>query len=207
METGPRVEGAHKTGTSYDTGEAPSVGYLENVHTSTGEMDDTHREHTFRIPRAQDNPTIRWILLDLLDTLAQLIDTLPGIILVAIDVLGPKMPPLEAIHGAKVAFPPVAEPVAVEECARAVAVPDLDAALGEQGGVRFPVDKPEKLFDYASVEGAFGSEEGEGGVGEREAEGGRGENGQGSGAGAVRADGTCIEDASDEVKVLLFLVD
>ena len=169
-------------------------------------MDSTQKP-TFRVPRAQDDPTICWILLDLSDTLSQLIDTLPSIILLAIDVLGPKMTPLEAVHGTQVAFLPVAESTAVEECARAVTVPDLDAALGEEGSIRFSVDEPEKLFDDAAVEGAFCGEEGEGGVSEGEAERGRGENGEGPSAGAVRADGTRIEDASDEVEILLFLVD
>jgi len=117
------------------------------------------------------------------------------------------MAPLEAIHGAQVTFSPVPQPAVVEERARAVAIPDLDAALGEESGIRFPVDEPEELFDDAAVEGAFGGEEGEGGVGEGEAEGGRGEDGEGAGAGAVWADGTCVEDASDEVEVLLFSVD
>ena len=81
------------------------------------------------------------------------------------------MAPLEPIDGAQIAFTLVSQPAGVEKRLGAVAVPDLDAALGEEGGVCFSGDEPEELFDDAAEVGAFGGEEGQGCVGEGKAEG------------------------------------
>jgi hypothetical protein len=68
---------------------------------------------------------------------------------------------LEAVHGAEVADLALGQAQVVEELARAVAVPDLDALRGERvrGGVAR--DEPEELGDDGFGEDALGGEQGE----------------------------------------------
>ena len=70
-------------------------------------------------------------MLDLVDTLLQLVDTLPRIVRVAVFVRRAKMSPLETVHRPKVALAAVPEPARLQELLRAVPVPDLHALLGQ----------------------------------------------------------------------------
>lgn len=63
--------------------------------------------------------------------LLQLVDALARVIRLGIDVLGAKVPPLKPVNGAQVADLAVRQTQVVEELARAVAVPDLDAGFTE----------------------------------------------------------------------------
>lgn len=145
-------------------------------------------------------------MFNLVDAFLKLIDALPCIIGIAIDVRCPEMAPLKAIYGAQIALPAMSQPAGLEKRLGAVAVPDLDAALGEKGRVGPSVNKPEEFFDNASEVGAFGGEKGERGVGEGEAEGGGCEEGVCAGAGAVVAGFAVGDDALDEGEVLVLLV-
>jgi hypothetical protein len=135
---------------------------------------------------------------------------------------------LEAVHGAEVADLALGQAQVVEELARAVAVPDLDALRGERvrGGVAR--DEPEELGDDGFGEDALGGEEREdrGAVAvEGELEGARREDGVGACAGAgsrvrlvgeynkwrkgvlpVLAEFALVEDFADQIKVLVFFV-
>ena len=158
------------------------------------------------VPRAQNDASIRGVVSNLVNAFCELVDALPCIIGVAIHVRRAEMAPLEPIDGPEIAFTAVCQPAGVEERARAVSVPDFDAALGEEGGVCGSVDEPEEFFDDAFEVGAFGGEEGKGGVGEGEAESGGCEEGVCAGAGAVVAGLAVVDDALDEGEVLLFFV-
>ncbi len=57
-----------------------------------------HFDQIRRIPRTECNPPIKRFILQFLNNLRQLIDPLPSIISLSINVLRPKMPPLEAIN-------------------------------------------------------------------------------------------------------------
>jgi hypothetical protein len=146
------------------------------------------------------------MLSNLVDAFLELVDALPRIIGIAIDVRCAEMAPLEPIDGAQIAFTAVSQPAGVEERPGAVSVPDLDAALREEGGVCVSADEPEELFDDAAEVGAFGGEEGQGGVGEGEAEGGGCEEGVCAGAGAVVAGFAVCDGALDEGEVLVLFV-
>mmetsp|Transcript_9146 Transcript_9146/g.19000 ORF Transcript_9146/g.19000 Transcript_9146/m.19000 type:complete len:214 (+) Transcript_9146:89-730(+) len=61
-----------------------------------------------RIPGAQENSAVFWIVLDLVDALGKLVNTLPGVVGVHVLVFRSKMAPLEPIDGSKVTFLPVA---------------------------------------------------------------------------------------------------
>ena len=66
---------------------------------------------------------------NLVDAFLELVDALPRIIGIAIDVRRAEMAPLEPIDGAQIAFTAVSQPAGLEKRLGAVAVPDLDAAL------------------------------------------------------------------------------
>ena len=161
---------------------------------------------TRRVPRAKNDPSIGGVASNLVDALLELVDTLPLIIGIAINVRRAKMAPLEPIHGPEIALAAVSQPAGLEERLGGVPVPDLDAALREELRVCFTADEPQEFLDDAFEVGAFGGEEGEGGVGEGEAEGGGREDGVCAGAGAVVARFTIGDDALDEGEVLLFFV-
>ena len=197
---------AHKTGTSYDTAEAPSLGSLCSSVNRPARSHQTRRSLTRWIPSAQNDPSIGGLTSNLVDAFLELVDALPCIIGIAIDVRHAEMTPLEPIDGAQIALTAVSQPAGFEERLRAVAVPDLDAALREEGRVGFSADEPEELFDDAAEVGAFGGEEGQGCVGEGEAEGGRCEEGVCAGAGAVIAGFAVGDGALDEGKVLVLFV-
>lgn len=96
-----------------------------------------------------------------MDDLGQLVDALAGVVGVGVDVLGAKVPPLEAVDGAQVADVAVRQADAVEELAGAVAVPDLDADVAEGLGRGVALDEPEELGDDGAEEDALRGEEGE----------------------------------------------
>jgi hypothetical protein len=91
----------------------------------------------------------------------QLVNSLSGVICLGIHVLGTKVPPLEAVDGTKVADFAVGETEVVEEFARPIAVPDLDAGFAEGEGGCFAFDEPQELEDDCSREDSFCGEEGQ----------------------------------------------
>lgn len=66
------------------------------------------------------------------------------------------MSPLEAVYGTEITDFAVGEADAVEVCAGAVAVPDLDAGGGEREGGGAAGDEPEEFVDDGAGEDAFG---------------------------------------------------
>ena len=117
----------------------------------------------------------------------ELVDALARVVGLGVDVGGAEMPPLEAVHWAQVAHLAVREAQVVEELARAVAVPDLDALRGECVRGCVARDEPEELGDDGFGEDAFCGEEREDGCAaavEGEFERARGEDGVGACAGS-----------------------
>lgn len=104
------------------------------------------RARTGRVPRAEQDAAVGRVLLDLADDLGQLVDALARVVGRRVLVLCAKVPPLEAVDGAEVALGAVAEPARGEEGRRAVAVPDVDALLGERQRRRRARDEPEELL-------------------------------------------------------------
>jgi hypothetical protein len=137
-------------------------------------------------------------VLDLLDTLLQLIDALPGVVFICIDILSSKVSPLKSIHRTKIALLAVLQPARVKERTRAVAIPDAHALGGEESAVGAPADEPDQLGEDAFEERAFRREQGEGAVAEGEAEGGRSKDGERPCAGAIGAGLVTGEDVLDE---------
>jgi hypothetical protein len=158
------------------------------------------------IPRAEYDAAVGRVVLDLADALPQLVDALPRVVLIAVRVLRAKVAPLETVHGPQIALAAMAQAARLEERGRAVAVPDLDALGGEEGRVCRAADEPEQLLDDAAQEGALGGEEGEGVVCQGKTQGRGREEGEGAGAGAVGSRRAGVEDASDEIQVLLLFV-
>lgn len=115
--------------------------------------------HTGRVPCGQDDATIGRVVLDLVDALAQLIDTLACVIGVHIHVLGAKVSPLESVHRSQVALGAVGETYGVEELAGSVAVPDLDALGAQLVGVGAALYKPQEFLGDATPEEPLGGEQ------------------------------------------------
>jgi hypothetical protein len=84
-----------------------------------------------RVPGAQDDAAVVGVVAQLVDDLGELVDALARVVGARVRVLGAKVPPLEAVDGAQVAHLAVRQAGPVEELARPVAVPDLDARLGQ----------------------------------------------------------------------------
>jgi hypothetical protein len=137
-------------------------------------------------------------VLDLLDTLLQLIDALPGVVHICFDILSSKVSPLKSIHRTKIALPSVLQPARVEERTRAVTIPDAHTLGGEESAVGASTDEPEQLGEDAFQERAFRREQGEGPIAEGKAERGRGEDGECPSAGAIGAGLAAGEDVLDE---------
>lgn len=132
------------------------------------------------VPGGKNQTAIVWVGAQLVNNLSELVNSLACVVRLGVDVLGAKMPPLEAVHGAEVADLAVVETEAVKEFARAVAVPDLDAGLAEARGGCVSLDEPEELGDNGTSKDALGGEEGEDWgavIVEGELEGSRGKDG------------------------------
>ena len=118
-----------------------------------------HLAQIRRVPRAQDDPPVVRLVLQLVNDLRQLIDPLARVIRLRIHVLGAEMPPLETIDGSQVSDFSVREADAVEVLAAAVAVPDLDARFRERQGRSRAGDKPEELGDDGAEKDPLGGQE------------------------------------------------
>lgn len=114
-----------------------------------------HLAQIRHIPRTQHNPPIIRLCSQFFYDIRQLIEPLPRIIRCRIDIFGAEMAPLEAVHGAQVAFGAGSEADAVEVCAGAVPVPDFDAGRGEGEGGCGAGDEPEEFGDDGAEEDAF----------------------------------------------------
>jgi len=109
-----------------------------------------HLAQIRRIPRTQYDPPIIRRLPQLPHHLRQLIHTLFRIIRFRIHILGPKMPPLEPVHGSQIPLFTVRKTHGVEKLAGSVTVPDFDAGGGEGEGGGAAGDEPEEFGDYGA---------------------------------------------------------
>lgn len=140
---------------------APFSSYLKSAP-------GTLRDHTGRIPSTHDDSTIVARVLDLINDFSELINPLPRIISLTINILRPKMSPLKPIHRSQITHLPMLQTNTVEVLSAAVTVPDLDSPLREMKGVGIGFDEPEKLFEDGAEEDSLGGEEGKNVVAQRE---------------------------------------
>lgn len=91
----------------------------------------SHKLQVLRIPSTKNNPSIIRIILELMNDFRELVNTLSCVVCLSIDVLGAKVPPLEAINRTEVAHCAMGEADRVEIFARSVPIPDLDACGGQ----------------------------------------------------------------------------
>jgi hypothetical protein len=88
---------------------------------------EDHARHVGWVPGAEDEAAVVRVRAQRVHDARELVDALAGVVCLGVDVLCAKMPPLKAVDGAEVALLAICQAEAVEELARAVAVPDLDA--------------------------------------------------------------------------------
>lgn len=84
---------------------------------------------TLRIPSAEHYPPIRRIVLDGIHHPRELIHSFPLIIILARPVLCPEMAPLEPIHWAQIAYPPMSQSDLIEVLSRSVSFPYIHALV------------------------------------------------------------------------------
>lgn len=116
-----------------------------------------HLGEVLGIPRAEDQSAVVGVRLEGVDDALELVVALARVVRLMVDVVGAEVAPLEAIDWAQVADFAVVQAEVVEELARAVAVPDLDALGGEREGGGVALDEPKELGDYGAGEDALGS--------------------------------------------------
>ena len=73
-----------------------------------------HKLQVLWVPRAEDDSSVIWIVLQLVNNFGQLINTLPSIVCLGIHVLGTEMSPLEAIYRSQVSDNAMGEPDRIE---------------------------------------------------------------------------------------------
>jgi hypothetical protein len=114
--------------------------------------------HLFKIcgiPCTQYDPSIIWVIPQLVDDFSQLIDSLTRIICPGIHVLRAEMPPLEPIYRPQVAFFSICQPDAVQIGAAAIAVPDLNPRGGKWERSSGAGDEPEEFSQDSAQKNAL----------------------------------------------------
>lgn len=84
---------------------------------------------TPRVPCAEDDTPIGGIMPNLINDLLELVDALPGIIVVGSLVFSAEMAPLEPIHGSKIPLATMGETDFIEIRATSVSLPDIHSFL------------------------------------------------------------------------------
>mmetsp|Transcript_14914 Transcript_14914/g.39974 ORF Transcript_14914/g.39974 Transcript_14914/m.39974 type:complete len:295 (+) Transcript_14914:141-1025(+) len=163
-----------------------------------------HLRDGVRVPCGHHHPSVVWIVLDGLNHLRKLVYTAAAIIRIAALVLGAEMTPLKAVYGPKIALPARVKAHFVEKGARAVAVPYMDAAFLQRGGVGVAAHKPEHFFGDAAPEHALGGEQREATAAQVKTHL-RAKQRQRAGARAVSFTHALREDAPHKLEVLLLL--
>lgn len=161
---------------------------------------------TCRIPGTHDDATIGGCVLDLPDDLSKLVNALASVVCVAVLILGTKVSPLESVDRTQITDLAVGQTDLVQVLARAIAVPDLDALLGQAQAVGVALDKPEQLLKNCAEKNSLGGQEWEDVVLEREAHGWWRKDGAGACSGAVCPELAVVHDMAQHVKVLMFFV-
>lgn len=120
---------------------------------------ERHLGEVCDVPRAEDDPAIVGTVLQLPHDLLDLVDALTVVIRMAVLVLGAKVPPLEAVHGAEIAFLALCKPQLVQELARPVAVPDVDSGVRQRLRRRAPRHEPQEFGGDGAEEDSFGRQQ------------------------------------------------
>ena len=125
-------------------------------HVARGE---SHLGQVCRVPRRHDDSSVKGLVLQFVHHARQLVYALACVVGLCVLVLGTKVPPLETVHGPKVASLPVRQAYAVEEFSGTIAIPDLDASFREREGGGICRNEPEKFGNDGPGENAFSGEE------------------------------------------------
>jgi len=107
---------------------------------------------TCRVPSTQNDPPVGRIVLDLPDTVLQLIYPLPLVVGVTVLVLRSEMPPLEPVDRSEISLLSVRKTSRVEEGSRTVPVPDVDVLLLQREHRGRAGDEPEELLRTSNEE-------------------------------------------------------
>lgn len=110
-----------------------------------------HFRNVDGVPCAKDDASRVGVFLDRVNHLCELVDPLSGVVGVHVRVRGPEMPPLKAVHRAKIALLSVAEARLFEKLFGSVGVPDPNLLLREHVGVGAAGDEPQQFFRHTSV--------------------------------------------------------
>ena len=122
-----------------------------------------------RIPGGHNDAPILWSILDFPNAIGQLVDALPGVIRVHVNVGGTKVSPLEAIDRSQVSNFAMRQSSLVEEFSRAISIPNMNSLVGKVIAIGVSADEPQELFGDAPPKGAFGGEERQSAVAEGKA--------------------------------------
>jgi len=111
------------------------------------------------IPRAHDNPSVSWVVLDFINDLLKLIHALPSVIILARLIRGSEMPPLKPIYRTEISNPSVIKTYAIEILPGPISFPDVYALVAQDLSVSVSCDKPQQLLNHASREDPLGGQE------------------------------------------------
>jgi len=115
---------------------------------------------TSRIPSRKDHAAIVGVSFKRMNQVSQLVHTLASIVSVHVDILGPKVAPLEPIHGTEIALLTIGEADPIEVLAGRIAVPDLDPLILKGLGAGVAADEPKELLCHPPPEDFFGRQQG-----------------------------------------------
>mmetsp|Transcript_9042 Transcript_9042/g.25843 ORF Transcript_9042/g.25843 Transcript_9042/m.25843 type:complete len:295 (-) Transcript_9042:749-1633(-) len=161
----------------------------------------SHQVQIRRVPCGDDDAAIVGAGFNGVDSLHQLVHALAVVVRVHVFIPGAKVPPLEAVDRAQVAFLAMVQPAPVQKLPRGVAVPDLDFLVLQELGVGASTDEPEQLFGDAPPEHLLGCEQRELVTAQGEAHL-RAKLGHGARSRAIAAHDAVVDDVLDEGQVL-----
>mmetsp|Transcript_9406 Transcript_9406/g.22222 ORF Transcript_9406/g.22222 Transcript_9406/m.22222 type:complete len:465 (-) Transcript_9406:138-1532(-) len=157
------------------------------------------------IPSAHENPTIFWIVANLVNAVGQLIDTLTFVISVHVLVFGPKMPPLKAIDGSQVTLLPVSQSTLFQEFLAGIAIPNMDFLVAQLESIGGTGNEPEQFFGHPPPKGSFGGEQRQFPIAQIKAHLST-KQGLGTSSSAVALFDALLQDFANQIQVLFLLL-
>ena len=101
-----------------------------------------HFRDSRRIPGSHQNSAVVGVILQHIDHILQLINSLTFVVVMHRLVLGAKMSPLEAVDRPQIPFLTLSEPNSIQEFTRCIAVPNSDLLIAEVLGICVAMDEP-----------------------------------------------------------------
>jgi len=91
----------------------------------------SHLLDVSNVPSTEQYSSWGWVLLDELDNLFDLIDSLAGVIRFEVLVLGSKVSPLEAIYRSQISLFSLREPTFVQELSTSISIPNVNLLVSK----------------------------------------------------------------------------